>query len=314
MLSYAAILAVTLPVYLTMLTGAVLRRSQFLPQEVDKGMMRLTIAVLTPCLILDRVVGNESVMRPVPVLVAALLGFGLVMLGITLSWCAAPLAGLRVGSGRRTFALSCGLQNYGFVAIPIVAALFPDKGTMGVLFTFTLGVELGCWIGGVGVLTGFARAPWRLALNPPVLAILAGLLLNFTGLHAWVPAALANTFHMIGVCAVPLAVLLIGAAIGDIWGQEKMRWPVAMLSPVLRLALIPAAFIAAAVWLPVAEELKRILIIQAAMPSAVFSIMVAKMYGGHAPTAVQVVLATTLVSIATTPFVIAWGSQLAGLR
>lgn len=313
MQSYADLLAVTIPVYLAMGIGAWLRRSQFLPQDVDRGMMRLVVTVLTPCLILDRVVGNESVMTPGPALVAALLGFGLVALGTAVSWFAAPLAGLRVGSGRRTFALGCGLQNYGFIAIPIVAAVYPDKGTMGVLFTFTLGVELACWTCGVGVLTGLSGAPWRLALNPPVIAILGSLALNFTGLHAFVPAALANTFHMIGSCAVPIALLLIGAAIGDIWGQEKMRWPVALLSPVLRLLIIPAAFIAAAVWLPLTVELKRILVIQGAMPSAVFSIMLAKMYAGHPPTAVQVVLATTLVSIATTPFVIALGARLAGL-
>jgi predicted permease len=313
MLSYTAILAVTLPVYLTMGIGAFLRRTQFLPQEVDKGMMRLVVTILSPCLILDRLIGNEAVMTPGPVLIAALLGFLLVALGIAISWFAAPLAGLRVGEGRRTFAMACGLQNYGFVAIPIVTALFPDKGTLGVLFTFTLGVELGCWICGVGTLTGFGNAPWRLAINPPVIAILTGLAINFTGLHAFVPEAIANTLTMIGACAVPLAVLLIGAAIADIWAQEKMSWSVAILSPILRLAIIPAAFIAAACYLPLTLELKRILIIQGAMPSAVFSIMVARLYGGHAPTAVQVVIATTLVSMLTTPLVIAWALKLTGV-
>jgi malate permease and related proteins len=75
---------------------------------------------------------------------------------------------------------------------------------------------------------------------------------------------------------------------------------------VLRLAIIPLAFLAAAAWLPVTPELRSVLIIQAAMPSAVFNIVIARHYGGHAPTAVQVVIATTLVSLATTPLVIAW--------
>ncbi len=49
------------------------------------------------------------------------------------------------------------------------------------------------------------------------------------------------------------------------------------------------------------------------MPSAVFNIMIARHYGGHAPTAVQVVLATTVVSLATTPLAIAWGLRVVGL-
>lgn len=313
MLDFASILTVVLPVYLTMAAGFTVRKTGLLPNEVDAGVMRLCIVLLTPCLILERVVGNASVMQPLPVLIAAGLGYGLVALGIAISYFAAPLIGLRKHEGRRSFAVSCGLQNYGFVAIPIVTALFPDKGTLGVLFTFTLGVELACWTAGVGTLTGLGNAPWKLALNPPVLTILFSLLLNFTGLHGYVPLVAHNTFAMLGACAVPLAVLIIGASIADIWGQERMRWSIAVLAPVLRLGLIPVAFIAAAWFLPVTMELKRILIIQGAMPSAVFSIMVAKHYGGHAPTAVQCVLSTTLVSMITTPLVIAWALKAIGV-
>lgn len=313
MLDFASILTVVLPVYLTMAAGFTVRKTGLLPAEVDAGVMRLCVILLTPCLIIERVVGNETVMHPLPVLIAAGLGFGLVALGITISYFAAPLIGLRKHEGRRSFAVSCGLQNYGFVAIPIVTALFPDNGTLGVLFTFTLGVELACWTVGVGLLTGLSHAPWKLALNPPVLTILFSLLLNFTGLHGYVPKVLHNTFAMLGACAVPLSVLIIGASIADIWGQERMRWSIAILAPLLRLALIPIAFLAAAWYLPLTVELKRILIVQGAMPSAVFNIMIARHYGGHAPTAVQCVIATTLVSIITTPLVIAWALKAIGV-
>lgn len=313
MLDYAGILAVTLPVYLMMGTGAVLRKTGVLPAEADKGLMKLSVAVLTPALIIERVAGNPAVMQPLPVLMAAGLGFALVVLGISLSYALAPLIGLRVHEGRRTFGVSCGLQNYGFVAIPIVTALFPDQGTLGVLFTFTLGIELACWTACVGMLTGFNKAPLKLALNPPVITILSSLLLNFTGLHGYIPQVAHNTLGMLGGCAVPLAVLLIGASIADIWGQERMNWKIAVLSPVLRLGVIPLAFLAAAVFLPLTNELKRILIVQAAMPSAVFNIVIARLYGGHPATAVQCVLATTLVSCVTTPFVIAWALKWIGV-
>ncbi len=311
-LDFLSILSVAVPVYLTMAAGAVARRAGLLKPEADTSLMRLSVMLLTPALIIERVVGNESVMKIGPVAVAAGLGFTLVALSIGFTYFVAPLIGLKRGEGRRTFSVACGLQNYGFVAIPIVTALFPDKGTLGVLFTFTLGVEIACWTAGVGMLTGFDKAPWRLALNAPVITILGSLALNFTGLHGYVPQLAHNTFAMLGACAVPLAVLLIGASIADLIGQEKMCWNVALLSPVLRLGVLPFAFVAAAYYLPVTTELKRILIVQAAMPSAVFNIMIARMYGGHAPTAVQVVIATTVVSCVTTPIVIAWGLKLVG--
>ncbi len=309
-LDFLSILSVAIPVYLTMAAGAMARRVGLLKPEADVSLMKLSVMLLTPALIIERVVGNESVMKIGPVAVAAGLGFTLVALSIGFTYIVAPLIGLKRGEGRRTFSVACGLQNYGFVAIPIVTALFPDKGTLGVLFTFTLGVEIACWTAGVGMLTGFDRAPWRLALNAPVITILGSLVLNFTGLHVYVPQMAHNTFVMLGACAVPLAVLLIGASIADLIGQEAMQWKVAVLSPVLRLGVLPLAFVAAAYYLPVTTELKRILIVQAAMPSAVFNIMIARMYGGHAPTAVQVVIATTVVSCVTTPIVIAWGLKL----
>jgi len=311
-LDYLSILSVAVPVYLTMAAGALARRTGLLKPEADVSLMKLSVMLLTPALIIERVVGNPAVMRLPPVLVAAGLGYGLVAFGIALTYFVAPLIGLKKGEGRRTFSVACGLQNYGFVAIPIVTALFPDKGTLGVLFTFTLGVELACWTAGVGLLTGLDKAPWRLALNAPVLTILISLLLNFTGLHGYVPQVAHNTFTMLGACAVPLAVLLIGASIADLWGQGAMQWKVAIVSPILRLGIIPVAFLLAAYHLPISLELKRVIVVQAAMPSAVFNIMIARLYGGHASTAVQVVIATTVVSCITTPLVIAWGLKLTG--
>ncbi|OYW77443.1 MAG: hypothetical protein B7Z37_04180 [Verrucomicrobia bacterium 12-59-8] len=311
-LDYLSILSVAVPVYLTMAAGALARRTGLLKPEADTSLMKLSVMMLTPALIIERVVGNPAVMRLPPVLVAAGLGYGLIVFGIALTYFVAPVIGLKKGEGRRTFSVACGLQNYGFVAIPIVTALFPDKGTLGVLFTFTLGVELACWTAGVGLLTGLDKAPWRLALNAPVLTILISLLLNFTGLHAHVPQVAHNTFTMLGACAVPLAVLLIGASIADLWGQGAMQWKVAIVSPILRLGIIPVAFLLAAYHLPISLELKRVIVVQAAMPSAVFNIMIARLYGGHATTAVQVVIATTVVSCISTPLVIAWGLKLVG--
>ena len=311
-LDYLSILSVAVPVYLTMAAGALARKTGLLKPEADVSLMKLSVMMLTPALIVERVVGNPAVMSLPPVLIAAGLGYGLIVFGIALTYFVAPLIGLKKGEGRRTFSVACGLQNYGFVAIPIVTALFPDKGTLGVLFTFTLGVELACWTAGVGLLTGLDKAPWRLALNAPVLTILISLLLNFSGLHAHVPLVAHNTFAMLGACAVPLAVLLIGASIADLWGQGAMQWKVAVVSPILRLGIIPLAFLAAAYYLPISLELKRVIVVQGAMPSAVFNIMIARLYGGQASTAVQVVMATTIVSCVTTPLVIAWGLKLVG--
>jgi len=81
----------------------------------------------------------------------------------------------------------------------------------------------------------------------------------------------------------------------------------------MRLAIIPAAMLALAHYLPVNSEIKKVLLVQAAMPAAVFPIILARMYGGHPATAIQIVLATTIFSLGTMPLVLKWGARWLGL-
>jgi predicted permease len=303
-MTYATILAATIPVYLTMFVGALVRRIGWLPREADGGIMSLAVNVLTPCLAFERIVGNPALHSGGQVVLNATVGYVLVAASMLLCYALAPLIGLKRGEGSRTFALSTGLQNYGFVAIPVVEALFGDKMLVGVMFTFTIGVELAMWTVGVGLLTGFSKAPWRLALTVPVISILASLVLHYLGAGPYVPAVVHTVTGQLGACAIPISVVLIGASISDLIGTERIRWNVALAAPVLRMMVLPLGFIGAGMLLPLTAEMKRILCVQAAMPAAVFTVVVARHYGGHAPTAVLVIVTTTIVSLVSAPLVI----------
>ena len=311
-MSPAAILTATLPVYLTMIIGVLARRLGILPKEADLGIMNLCVKVLTPCLIMDRIIGNPALRDGGQVLLASGIGYVIVALSIMLCYAVAPLIGLKKGQGARTFAMAAGLQNYGFVAIPVIEALF-GRQLIGVLFTYTLGVEIALWTIGVGLLTGLGKAPWKHAINPPVISIISALVIHYSGAGNHMPEMLHNLFGQLGACAIPLSIVLIGASISDVFGTERLRWNVAIASPILRLGVLPFTLLLCARWIPMSDELKRILCVQAAMPSAVFTIVVARVYGGHAPTAVLVVLATTIVSIFTVPWMIGFGLKFVGL-
>ena len=60
--------------------------------------------------------------------------------------------------------------------------------------------------------------------------------------------------------------------------------------------------IALAKWLPGSSiELQQVLLVQAAMPSAIFPVLIARLYGGNPVVATQVAIVTTLVSLGTIP-------------
>lgn len=314
-MNYSTILEASLPVYLVIAAGLVLRRSGLFPQELDAGVMRLIVNFLFPCFILDKILGNAALDHAGTIAVAAGAGFSLILVGFAVSYLAGLAVGMRRSDGLRTFSLVTGIQNYGFIPIPIIAKLFADKATVGVLFMHSLGVEIALWTVGVAILTGFGRAPWRHLFNGPIVAILLGLATNASGAYPHIPAQVNTTIAMIAGCSIPLSLLLIGAAISDLiatrgWARP-LRRPLAAC--VVRLAILPVAFIAFAKFMPIGLELKRVLAVQAAMPCGLFPLVLARHYGGHVATAVQVIIATSLVSIFTIPAVIGIAMRIIGL-
>jgi predicted permease len=234
--------------------------------------------------------------------------FGIALgFGVSLLWGRA--AGLQKGSGLRTFALATGLQNYGFIAIPVLAAVFPGQGPMGVLFVHNLGVELAMWSLGLMVLSGSWGGFWKHLVNGPILAVFAGLLLVKTGGDAYVPAVLRKAFHDLGLAAVPMWLLLVGTTMADLMFAERPTLRVALNSVLVRLGLLGFLLLALAKWLPVSRELKQVLVVQAAMPSAVFPIVLARNFGGSPAVAIQITVATAAVAIFTIPLVVAWGAR-----
>ncbi|MGB0775388.1 MAG: AEC family transporter, partial [Akkermansiaceae bacterium] len=128
-----------------------------------------------------------------------------------------------------------------------------------------------------------------------------------------VPEILRQVFSMLGYCAIPIALLLVGSTLYDLAGQVKFDWKIATGGVLARLLLIPAVFLCVAKYIPLSIELKQVLIVQAALPSAMFPILLSRHYGGRTDIAIQVVMATTIVSLLTMPFVIGLGKVWIGL-
>lgn len=302
-----------LPVYLIVLLGPILRRSGTLTPEMDKGIMTMAVHLFFPCLILDKVLGAE-VLRDAGVVATSMsVGFGLILVGTAIAWMVAPLLDLKKGGGRRTFAVAGGLQNYGYIAIPLVLALFPGDDVMAVLFIHNLGVELAMWTLGLMLLSGITKPSPKVLLKGPIIAVVIGIFLLQTGLDYWVPGIVKQSFSMLGACAVPVSLLLVGTVVYDLVGKVKFDWKIGMGGIVVRLGLLMVLFLTVAKFVPMPVELQQVLVVQAALPSAMFPIVLSRHYGGRTDVAIIVVIATTIASLVTMPFVISMGMKWVGL-
>ncbi len=309
------VMGAVLPVFCMAGAGALMRKLDWLTEAADRSLLTATINVFIPCLILDSCVGNAALHRISNVIAAPLVGFGTVILGIVLAWSVRRASGITDNRPARTFAFSTGLYNYGYVPIPLALILYGHE-TVGVLFVHNVGVEMAIWTVGILLLTGAtAGMEWKHIINPPLIAVVLGLILNAFGGDRWVPGFLLTTAKMLGQCAIPVGVILIGATIVDQAHKfhSKTAWRVIALAGLLRLAVLPVLFLLLARYLPCSLELKRVIVLQASMPAAVIPIVLAKHYGGDPATAVRIVLSTSAASLVTTPFWIRLGTQWVGL-
>ena len=305
-----------IPIFLVIGGGFLARKIGWLTEEADRSLMNLVVNLLYPALIFSFILGNEALKQPENIVLPPLVGLTSVVGGFGV--CMLVARKLKIGNQRecRTFAFSTGLYNYGYFPIPIIALLF-DRETTGVLLVHNVGVEMAMWALGVGFILSAndPKSLWRRIFSGPVIAILLAVPMNSLGLDQSMPNFIFESVNLLGRCAIPLGLILIGATFADLAKVSQLvaQKRIPAYACLLRLGIFPAALLLAAWLLPFSTELKQVMIVQAAMPCAVFPIVLTRHFDGSPEVALKVVLATTIVSFLTIPFWVTLGLNLLNL-
>jgi predicted permease len=327
---YLQILGQVLPLFLMMAVGAAIRRGKILNAQADRTLLNLLVHVLQPCLILDHVIPSDALRRSGNLLWSPLLGFFCMALGIAVAALTARLYRFPQEAQARTFTFVTGVFNYGYIPVPLIAALY-GANTLGVLFVYNLGAEVAFWTVGFAA---FERRSilkeWPRIFTTPVRAILLGVTINLVTAHfgllldantlataawGWPISIVMSAIHAVGSCTIPLAMLLIGATMADFWVDfwDSRGGVVMTLAVLVRNAICPIAFVLLAWALPVSPELKETIVVQAAMPAGVFTLLLARHHGGNVPVALEVIFSTSAAAIITLPLWVHFGMKLVGL-
>jgi predicted permease len=217
-----------------------------------------------------------------------------------------------------TFSVATAIQNYGFIPIPLIESLFGDNAneTLGVLFVHNLGLELAMWTIAVIMLSGTAKGAWRKLINGPTIAIVAGLILNFSGTHALIPDFASKAISDVGACSIPIGLILAGATLAGVVQRENWTLDPKIIvgSLAVRFALMPAIILGTAAMMTFSQELKNVLIVEAAMPTAIFPIVLAKHFGGKPAVAALICITTTIASLIMTPLLLLFALNWFGIE
>jgi predicted permease len=310
------VFSAVLPIFFVIGAGALARRLGWLDTEADRSLMTVVVNLLYPALIFSFIIGNDALRQPSNLILPPLVGLTTVIGGFALAMLVARK--FKIGNQKecRTFAFTTGIYNYGYFPVPIIALLF-DRETTGVLLVHNLGVEVAMWVLGVGFILSRndPKSIWKRVFSGPVIAILIAVPMNYFKIDQHLPNSALETVNLLGQCAIPLGLLLIGATFVDLAKEMKIssRLKIPITASVLRLGILPAAFLFIAFILPLSTELKCVIAVQAAMPCGVFPIVLARHFDGSAEVALKVVLGTTMISFLTIPLWIAIGIKLLDL-
>lgn len=302
--TYWQLLLLVIPVFALIGVGVAVRRVHWIEGDAETSLIRLVVNVCYPCLIFESVAGNAALRSPGNLLLPPLVGFAITWFGIRAGLLVARMIGLHVGTGLRTFALAVGITNYGFLPLPIMEAMWGVE-SRGVLLVHNVGVEIAIWTVGVLMLSGQSlRDGWRRLVSPIVITMVLAVTSNLTGLTPHLPKVLTETIRALAVCGIPLGLIMTGVSLAGFLSEPRKLFDprVSLAAILLRLGVLPVLLLLLAYYLPCSVELKRVIIVQAAMPTAMVPIIMARLYGGHPRTAVQIVLGTAVLGIFVIPF------------
>ena len=130
------------------------------------------------------------------------------------------------------------------------------------------------WSLGVGYILSAndPKSVWRRVFSAPVISILIAVPLNLIGIDEALPNFVYKTLDLLGNCAIPLGLILIGATFADLSKDFRLRDRINIPATacVLRLGIFPFAYLLVAYFLPLSVELKRVLIIKRQCPAPSF--------------------------------------------
>ncbi len=216
---------------------------------------------------------------------------------VRLGWMRAP----RPTQG--AMVLAAGFGNFTYLGLPVLAGVFGPQGAavaiaFDLLASTPLLFTLGAWIAARLGTRGDARPARELLRAPPLLAALAAVLLSAADVPA--PAPLAGALATLGQAVVPLMLVSVGMALS--WRRGWLaRAPQLVPALAIQLAFMPLCALALVRLLPVPEELRPMLVVEAAMPTMVLGLVFCERYGLDAERYAEAVTLSTALSLFTLP-------------
>jgi len=196
-------------------------------------------------------------------------------------------------------------QNSGYLPLALISAILPkDIADVALvyLFLFLLGFNLIVWSFGVYMLSFHKSRKFEFGtlFSPPVIAVLASLLVIFFGWQKFIPGVLLKPLNMVGNCTVPLAMMVVGGSLAAV-RLHQIDKKAMFLMILSRLLILPGIGLLFIMKLNVSALIGFIILMELAVPSATSLSVITRHYKNEDLLISQGVFFGHLASLVTLP-------------
>ena len=283
---FAEIFSIIAPVFLCAGVGLAWAKKG-LPYETE-FVTRLVTNIGFPCLIFATLIKVDLTPEAM-----GEMGFASLATVVVFAAIAAPVLKL-FKLELRAFLPSMMFANTGNMGLPIILFAFGDKGlALGIAYFAVNAVLL--FVIGPPIAAGTAK-PSEVLKAPLVWSVLAALAVMFWGLS--VPGWLFRTVELLGGFAIPLMLITLGVSLA---GLQARSLPRSFGLSALRLGMGFLVGVGSAEILGFEGVARGVLIIECAMPVAVFNYLYAQLHGNNPEEVAGTVLVSTGLSFLSLP-------------
>ncbi|MFK7914728.1 MAG: AEC family transporter [Pseudomonadales bacterium] len=290
-----AVLSVVTPIFIIAGIGYLWhRRGQPFDTETVGSVV---MYIGSPCLIYSSLTSNA------PELDTLLTMASSAVLVIVLSAAAGTVFLRLLGWPVTTFLPAIVQANGGNMGLPVVLLAFGETGlALGMAYFFVLSVSQ--YTLGLSISSG-TFSLGALLKQPVIWAVVVVLLVLTTGIQ--LPDWINDTADILGGLTIPAMLLMLGTSLARLELTDVAQ---SLTITLLRLALGLALGWAAIYLFDLTGVMAGVVLLQATMPSAVFNYVFAERYDREPQKVAAVIVLSTLLSVLTLPFFVAWALTL----
>ena len=203
-----------------------------------------------------------------------------------------------IGDSFSTYGPSLGFANAGNLGLPLCMFAFGEPGlALGIAY-FTVGA-IGQFT--VGQFISAGRFSMRMIVRSPVIYATA-FALALNGLDLSMPKALHNAFQLLGGMAIPLMLITLGVSLASLRVADFGK---SLFYAVVRIVIGVAIGIGLGIALDLSPVARGVLLIQCAMPAAVFNYLWAAYYERSPEAVAGLVFVSTVLAFLVLPLIVA---------